>query len=132
MGILFIRDRRVDPPGGEEGNEVHLGLPCGRQKSLIKVILLTFCCSLMGLEARGCGSSGVVARGASLVLSASGGDVTVDAPTLFRTGGVPLLDRDRLLLRLYNYRSINEADKAIFSDFLYHYAFLACFLRHEF
>ena len=54
----------------------------------------------MGLEARGCGSSGVVAREASLVLSASGGDVTVDAPTLLRTGGVPLLDRDRLLLRL--------------------------------
>ena len=87
----------------------------------------------MGLEARGCGSSGVVAGGASLVLSASGGDVTDDAPTLLRTGGVPLLDRDRLLLRLYNYRSINETDKAviydlstectIFSDFLHHNAF---------
>ena len=94
----------------------------------------------MGLEARGCGSSGVVARGASLVLSASGGDVMVDAPTLLRTGGVPLLDRDRLLLRLY--KQINETDNAviydfstkctIFSDFLHHYAFLACFLGHEF
>ena len=69
----------------------------------------------MGLEARGCGCSGVAAREASLVLSASGGDVT-DAHTLLGTGGVPLLDRDLLLLRLYKSRlvGINETDKVRF------------------